>query len=67
MISINPDISCIILKGIHLKEVDTFSYLGSVVTVNGKIQNEINERIKKASQFYHFVKGLIRNKDIILK
>jgi hypothetical protein len=29
-----------------------------------KIQNEINERIKKASQFYHLVKGLIINKDI---
>jgi hypothetical protein len=31
---------------------------------NGKIQNEINERIWKASNFYHLVKGLIRNRDI---
>ena len=41
-------------------EVDTFSYLDSVVTSNGKIQNEINERIKK----HHLVKGSLRNKDI---
>ena len=41
-----------------------FSYLGSVVICNGKIQNEINGRIKKASQFYHLVKGLLSNKDI---
>ena len=32
-----------------------------VVTRNGKVQNE---RIKKASPFYHLVKGLIRNNDI---
>jgi hypothetical protein len=31
---------------------------------NGKIQNEINERIRKASNFRHLVKGLIRNRDI---
>jgi hypothetical protein len=31
---------------------------------NGKIQNEINERIRKASNFYHLVKGLIRNRGI---
>ena len=40
-------------------------FLGSVVTINGNIQNEINERIKKASQFYHLVKGLLRNKDTL--
>jgi hypothetical protein len=52
------------LKARKLKEVGTFSYLGSAVTSNGKIQNEVNERIKKASQFYYLVKGLLRNKDI---
>ena len=45
-------------------EVDTFSYLGNEVTKNEKIQIEINERIKKASRFYHPVKGLLRNKNI---
>ena len=46
-ISRDPDASYINLKGDKLKEVDTFSYLCSVVTRNGKIHNEINERIKK--------------------
>ena len=43
-----------------------FSYLGSLVTRNGKIEKEIIEKIKKkkASQFYHLVKGLLRNKKI---
>ena len=52
----NLNVSCINLKGRQFKEVDTFSYLGSVVTRNVKIQNEINKRIKKVSQFYHLVK-----------
>jgi hypothetical protein len=46
-----------------VKEVDIFPSLDSVVTTNRKIQNEINERIKEASQFHHLVKGLLRNKD----
>ena len=29
-----------------------------------KIQNEVNKRIKKPSQFYQLIKGLLRNKDI---
>jgi hypothetical protein len=31
-----------------IKEVDTFIYLGSSINKNGKIQNEINERMRKA-------------------
>ena len=37
----------------------TFSYRGSFVTRNGKIQNDINEKIEKESQF---IKELLRNK-----
>jgi hypothetical protein len=44
------------LKGRQLKEIDTFLYLGSIVTRNGKILYETNERIKKASQFYHLIR-----------
>jgi hypothetical protein len=50
------------LDGKDIKEVDTC--LGSSINKNGKIQNEINEIIRKASDFYHLVKGLIRNRDI---
>jgi hypothetical protein len=52
------------LDGKDIKEADTFIYLGSNINTSGKIQNEIKERIKKASNFYHLVKGLIRNRDI---
>jgi hypothetical protein len=50
--------------GKDIKEVDAFIYLGSSINKSGKIQNEINERIRKASNFYHLVEGLIRNRDI---
>ena len=48
------------MKGRQLK-LDAFSYLGNVVTCNEKIQNEINEKLKTALQFYNLVKGLLRN------
>jgi hypothetical protein len=51
------------LDGNDIKEVETFTYLGSCINKNGKIQNEINERKRKASNFHHLVKGLIRNRD----
>jgi hypothetical protein len=31
---------------------------------NGKIQNEIYNRIERSSKFYHFAKSLLWNKDI---
>jgi hypothetical protein len=34
-----------------------------MVEKNGKIQNKINERIGKVSEFYHLVKSLLWNKD----
>jgi hypothetical protein len=52
------------LDGNDIKEVDTFTYLGSCINENGKTQNEIDERIRKASNFHHLVKGLIRNRHI---
>jgi hypothetical protein len=35
----------------QMKQVDRFTYLGSVVEKNGEIQKEINEKIRKDSQF----------------
>jgi hypothetical protein len=59
-ISRNPDDSCMNLNGIQVQEVDIFSYQGCVVTINDKIQNEINEWIKNT--FFHLVTGLFRHK-----
>ena len=47
-ISRNSDVRCINLKGRQLKEANTFLCLVIVVIRNGKIQNEINDRIKKS-------------------
>jgi hypothetical protein len=35
-----------------------------MVEKNGKVQNDINKRIGKASKFYHLAKILLWNKDI---
>jgi hypothetical protein len=51
------------MNGKEIKEVDKFVYLVSVVEKNGKIQNKINKRIGKASEFYHLAKSLLWNKD----
>jgi hypothetical protein len=45
-------------------KVDKFVSLGSVAQKNGKIQNEINEKIGKASKCYNLAKSLLWNKDI---
>ena len=58
-ISRNPDINCIYLKGRQLKEVDKFSYLVSVVTRNGKIQNQIKKYLKSTT-ILSSCKGIIK-------
>nr|CAD7451953.1 unnamed protein product [Timema tahoe] len=45
--------------GKELKKVEDFSYIGSKITANGKIQEEIGQRIWKSGQFYHVVKDII--------
>jgi hypothetical protein len=47
----------------QIKQADRFTCLGSVAEKNGQIQDEINERIRKASQFYHLTQIILRNKD----
>ena len=59
----SQDVNCIKQKE-ELQEVDTVSYLGSVVASNGRIQYET---IKQVSQLYRLAKGLIRNKGDIEK
>jgi hypothetical protein len=35
-----------------------------VVEKNGKTQNKINERIRKASKFYHLINSILWNKEV---
>jgi hypothetical protein len=48
----------------RIKQVDRFAYFGSVLEKNCKIQNEISERRRKASQFDHLIKSILLNKNI---
>ena len=50
-ISRNPDLSCISSKTRQQKQVRYIWYLGSAVTMNVNIQDEINERIEKHHDF----------------
>nr|CAD7446886.1 unnamed protein product [Timema bartmani] len=45
--------------GKELKKVEDFSYIGSKITANGKIQEERGQRMWKSGQFYHVVKDII--------
>jgi hypothetical protein len=46
----------------EMKQVNRFICPESVVEKNDKIQNEINKKIKKTSQFYHLIKSTLWNK-----
>jgi hypothetical protein len=48
----------------EIKQVDIFSYVGSVVEKDGEIWYEINKRIRKASKFYYLIRSILWNKDI---
>jgi hypothetical protein len=53
------------ISGREIKQVDRFNYHGCMVEKNSKIQNEINKRIRKASQFYNVIKSITAwNRDI---
>jgi hypothetical protein len=47
-----------------IKGADRFIYLGSMVQKKDGILNEINKRIRTASQFYHLIMSIVWNKDI---
>jgi hypothetical protein len=57
-------ITTVEISGQEIKEIDRkFVYLGRVLEKNGKIQNEINERIG-GFKILSFSKSLLWNKDI---
>jgi hypothetical protein len=44
-----------------IKQVNRFTYLGSMIEKKGEIEDEISERIRKASKFYRFIKSILWN------
>uniref|UniRef100_A0A8D9E9E0 Reverse transcriptase domain-containing protein n=1 Tax=Cacopsylla melanoneura TaxID=428564 RepID=A0A8D9E9E0_9HEMI len=51
----------------QLKAVENFKYLGSMVSSSGRFDEEIANKNETPSKFYPVVKGLIWNKNILLK
>jgi hypothetical protein len=49
-------------KEITLEVVEQYSYLGVIITNGGRIDKEINNRIKKANQIYYEVNNTILGK-----
>lgn len=61
----------ILLRGSPLKEVDTFTYLGSVVNIQGGTDEDVKVRIQKARSAFAILKNIwssrmIRNKTKIM-
>jgi hypothetical protein len=47
----------------EVNQVNRFTYLGSMVEKNCKIQNETYKQKRKASKFYHLIKSILQNTD----
>lgn len=47
--------------GKDLKSAGEFDYLGSKITINEKMQEEIGQRLQKNGNFYNLVKDIIWN------
>jgi hypothetical protein len=45
------------IRGSEIKQINRFTHFRSVVEENSKIQNDVNERARKASKFYHLIKS----------
>ena len=52
------------VQGENIKNCDEFTYLGSTVTVNGDIGNEITCRIRKATGAFETMKAYWKRKEI---
>jgi hypothetical protein len=50
-----------------LEQVNSFKYLGSIVNKEGKMEEEINARIKAAVRLFHGIKQAFLNKKEISK
>lgn len=62
---VNPNIS---VNGQQLEYVDKYEYLGTIISMNGKIEQEVRNRISKASRVYYQINNtLIGKKEISTK
>ena len=52
----------IVCNGSYLEQVQSYEYLGTIIHQNGKIREEILNRVKKANGIYYQLSGLIFGK-----
>ena len=57
----------IILEGEKVESVQSFNYLGSIISRDGSSKLEVLNRITKGSNFFHQVRKLIWNKGVPLR
>ena len=50
-----------------MEVVESFKYLGSIITQEGKIDKEIDERIRQAGVFYQSVRDIVWSKEVPIK
>ena len=54
-------------RGVRLKQVNSFVYLGSALMENGKMENEINRRIQAGVNAWRKVEGVMVDRNIVEK
>ena len=60
-----PHINCrICIKGEELKRVDSFKYLGSIITEDGRCTKDIKSRIAQAKQAFNDLRKVLCNKNM---
>ncbi|KAI5725714.1 hypothetical protein M8J77_019224 [Diaphorina citri] len=63
----SPTNNNIEMYGQQLQVTDKFKYLGSILSQNGKIEEEVTNRIKVAGNFYSSIRSIIWNKHVPTK
>ena len=55
------------IEGKQLNKVEKFKYLGSVISSEGLVEDEVSNRIWSAGNFYNVIKDLVWNEYVPLK
>ena len=54
-----------LMEGGEIEMVDKFTYLGSVVSKDGDVMNDVNSGIAKASRAFGYLRGRIFNSSVL--
>ena len=57
----------LIIRGIGVKQIEKFSYLGSLITSDGKCDSEIKKKIGLSKSMFEKMKKILRNRQLSMK